>query len=75
MPVSLNTPTHTHTHSPGRLTGAEPRKTARISCSVMGWLVASGLALEAGVRMELMYTSMRGSSWVWRGVDVSHSCR
>lgn len=37
-----------------RLTPAELRKTMRISCSVIGWLVASGFALEAGVRMELI---------------------
>lgn len=36
------------------ITPESPWKTLRISCSVTGWLVASGLDLDAGVRMELM---------------------
>lgn len=56
------------------VTPMTPWKILRISCSVTGWFVASGLDLDAGVSMEFMYTSIRGSNWGWSGVVVSHSC-
>ena len=51
-----------------------PWKILSISCSVTGWFVASGLDLDAGVSIEFMYTSIRGSNWGWSGMEVSQSC-